>query len=484
MFDLLKKRAVYFRIEAGKEVGLGHLYRCLALADMIKADFTVYFLVIGLESEIVAIIQKSGFVTLRFADQGEWLSGIDRDGFFVLDGYNLNDNLEFEIRNTGASVIRIDDTFDSGNFADLVINHSPGANSTLYDGRAGTLYALGLDYVLLRPPFLNYKSGREEKLVGDSIFICFGGSDTKNLTKRVLSFLFTKKRFKKYYVATGVSYAHYDDLKLYISKAGHSVNLYNNISAEEMAEIMKSCSVAIVPASGIMLEAMSMGLSILAGAYISNQSQLLKIFSEKSLIFDVHNFEEDLIEKRIVELLSGNHSVRSHVIDGRSGVRLLKIFNILNISKQLELRFAKAEDVELTYRWAIDPVIRKYSFNQHIILPEEHSSWFLEKVKDSHSSYFIVTLQNTPLGAIRFDLKGTDAIISYHVDSGYHGSGIGLAVLKAGIEKYSKCKHTYPVNRLVGYVHRENIASIRIFERFGFTAENDKEAICFTKEFK
>jgi hypothetical protein len=60
-----------------------------------------------------------------------------------------------------------------------------------YDGEVYTKYLLGPEYALLRPEFLEVQAPekRIDSEVIRNIFVCFGGSDSKNLTAKVLSWL-------------------------------------------------------------------------------------------------------------------------------------------------------------------------------------------------------------------------------------------------------------------------------------------------------
>src|SRR5205085_124383 len=68
------------------------------------------------------------------------------------------------------------------------------------------------------------------------------------------------------------------------------------------------------------------------------------------------------------------------MIDGKSPERLLNVFKELTEEK-LHFRFANEYDVDLYFRWANDPLVRTNSFNQAIVIYQDHVKWFQSKLK-------------------------------------------------------------------------------------------------------
>ncbi|QIH31565.1 GNAT family N-acetyltransferase [Sphingobacterium sp. DR205] len=150
----------------------------------------------------------------------------------------------------------------------------------------------------------------------------------------------------------------------------------------------------------------------------------------------------------------------------------------------LSLRLANREDVEISFTWASDPSIRKYSFNKNLITKQEHTKWFLNKLKDQNCIYLILEdAINNKLGSIRIDRDNDSWIISYLIDRKYHGRGLGTQILRL-LEDYIIVNQ---LNRilLVGYVLKENSASIRIFEKLDYKKiVEENESVKFIKEIK
>jgi len=148
---------------------------------------------------------------------------------------------------------------------------------------------------------------------------------------------------------------------------------------------------------------------------------------------------------------------------------------------KLNLRLATNKDTEKTYQWAIDPKIRKYSFNKKNIQKDEHVAWFNEKLHDAHCFYYILedSLKNS-LGSIRVDVKNEIGTISYLLDSHFFGRGLGTTIVRL-LEEAIKIEKM-PIKQLVGFVLEENIASIKIFKKLNYTQHNNQGKIKFEKK--
>jgi len=139
------------------------------------------------------------------------------------------------------------------------------------------------------------------------------------------------------------------------------------------------------------------------------------------------------------------------------------------INRKLILRPAKIEDTELTYHWAINPIVRQYTLSQNEILKQEHEKWFSAKVTSSECLYYIALYNNTSVGSFRLDInKDGTALISYLLDPIFHGKGLGKILLKEGIEEAKKDKR---ITNVVGYVKSQNKASLHLFRTLAFSEE-------------
>jgi RimJ/RimL family protein N-acetyltransferase len=137
------------------------------------------------------------------------------------------------------------------------------------------------------------------------------------------------------------------------------------------------------------------------------------------------------------------------------------------INEQLTIEKATIADIELTFNWATNPVIRKYSFQQNEIQFDEHKAWFNKQIAEKNAIYFILWEKDKALGSLRInkDDKGL-GLISYQIAPELHGKKLGSKLLRMAI-RHIRINNT-DIERIIGYVIPENIASIKIFEKVNF----------------
>ena len=294
-----------------------------------------------------------------------------------------------------------------------------------------------------------------------------------------VSLLFSQ--FKKIIVITGAAFKITKQFRQLIA-SDYRIDHRHALNERNMFDTMLEADMAIVPASGILFETISVNCVVISGKYIDNQNIVYKNFKNERLFYDADNFEPEKLYYAISTALGGNyHYIKP--IDGESSLRLSKLFNLLRMELLFSIRLASKKDIDLTFSWANNPEIRQYSFQKHTITEEEHRNWFLSKISEINCHYLIFEYVENSIGSIRFDITGSEAIISYLLDPTYYGRGFGQILLKKGIEWLLSVYRSdeKPFNCLRGDVMRTNLPSIRIFERFGFVKKDKVDKITFEK---
>ncbi|MGF7079856.1 UDP-2,4-diacetamido-2,4,6-trideoxy-beta-L-altropyranose hydrolase [Mucilaginibacter sp. UYCu711] len=318
------KDKVYIRVDASPKIGLGHLVRCLALADMLKDKFNICFVCLSIPDEVISTFHAS-FALKVIENESDFFSMISKDDIVVIDAYHFKSDYQLTIKAKARSLVVIDDLHDKEIFADLVINHAPGIKIKDYRYQGYTKFALGPDYALLRPEFLNSALKKRVILKINTVFICFGGSDINNLTYTTLLEVIRYQQFKKIIVVVGSSYLYHTSLA---SITDFRVHFYNGVSAQRMVEIMHEAELAIVPASGILFECLSAKNIIITGKYIDNQTVFLREFSKFKNVMNCGDFSSSKLKISLDIALKAKYEPNT-IVDGKSGKRMLKIFSEL-----------------------------------------------------------------------------------------------------------------------------------------------------------
>lgn len=293
----MTKRKIYFRADASATIGYGHFIRTLALADMLKDDFDCTFFTTSPSAyQIEEMGKVCSYIALteetKFEDFINLLSG---DEIVVLDNYFFTTGYQIQIKEKGCKLVCVDDLHNRHFVSDAVLNPALLLTSE-YDVEPYTKLCLGLEYALLRKPFI--KQGKNVEKVFGRWLIAFGGSDFDNMTEKYLSFLQGDSRVKEITVIVGDAYKYYDNLKNY-TKA----SIYKNLTAEEMSIKMRQAEYAVLPSSTISIEALACGCKIANGYFVDNQIETAKMYKQEGFCVGLGDLREVSDASFIDELL-------------------------------------------------------------------------------------------------------------------------------------------------------------------------------------
>lgn len=147
--------------------------------------------------------------------------------------------------------------------------------------------------------------------------------------------------------------------------------------------------------------------------------------------------------------------------------------------KKLNLRPVTMEDAELILSWRNDAESRKNSFSQEEILVETHREWLSRKLDDGNCQMLLMTDDDKPVGQIRIDNINHIGEISYLIAPACRGFGYGTDIL---VQCEKSLKEETEV--LAGLVKADNKASMKCFERAGYTKLDGKDVNCYMKVVK
>lgn len=135
-------------------------------------------------------------------------------------------------------------------------------------------------------------------------------------------------------------------------------------------------------------------------------------------------------------------------------------------TSELFLRFAEPEDSKDLLTWRNDEGTRQASFNCNEITMEKHAKWLEETLADPERNLFIICDNKcNKLGQIRFDKIKDATEISITINPKYRNQGIGSLALCKSSNIYT---NNFGVKQLIAKLKKENIASLKAFEKAGF----------------
>ena len=295
---------IYFRADGHHKMGLGHVIRSLALAQMLKGHYRLIFLIRNPIAALCAQIEKvcDELIVLPQPEsntaeaekiRSQYLSPRDT---MVLDGYHFDTAYQRIIKRSGCQLLAIDDIHAHPFVADIVLNHALGVDPEAYKLATGTRLLLGTQYTLLRPEILN--TARRTDVISEEspLLICMGGADPNNDTLALLEKLYQQKMRRPIVLLTGAAYTYEEELKEWLSFHPLSVELYSDVSASQLVELMKRCPIAILPPSTIAYEYLHIGGLLFLTVIAANQEKMFECFIANKLAFDFKAFDETQLD--------------------------------------------------------------------------------------------------------------------------------------------------------------------------------------------
>ena len=137
------------------------------------------------------------------------------------------------------------------------------------------------------------------------------------------------------------------------------------------------------------------------------------------------------------------------------------------INNSVSIRKAHANDVKITHEWANDEDTRRSSFLSDAIPFDRHEKWWLSKLDNKKTCYFICEVGQQEAGIVRFDASDKDNLytIGITVSPQFRGRGLSDKFLKRACSAFFQSNNNAIVE---AYIKKENVASIKAFERAGF----------------
>ncbi len=286
--------------EGGKNIGFGHIMRCLSLYEAFKESGVVASFVVNGDKSVESILKKiNGKITNWLKNQTELLNCIEKANIVVLDSY-LADKKIYDLISKSAKIpVYIDDNARIEYPEGVIINGNIGAESLEYKKTDKQIYLLGTKYALLRKEFWNV----EEKIINQSvksIMITFGGDDLRCMTPDVLGILSKAFSNLKKYVIIGKGFNEIGKIE---SAADAETSLIYHPDAETMKEIMVKSDIAVSAAGQTLYELARVGVPTVAVGVADNQRVNITGWKDKGFIKFAGWWNEERIFDNILQCI-------------------------------------------------------------------------------------------------------------------------------------------------------------------------------------
>lgn len=280
---------IVIRADASAQLGIGHVMRCLTLAEGLKQEgakvaflsrempaaleqlVSRHFLMHGLK--VPTGIERSTASEKDAVETIEYLNYQSKPDWMVIDNYSIGLDWEQRVRPHVGRIMVIDDLANRAHDCDVLLDQNLCPNfETRYDalvpGHARKL--LGPRYALLRTEFYEARSHlrvRDGQI--RSILISFGGTDPSNETAKALqAMLLLEPSNIEVNVVLGGSNARAEAVSNLCSQLAYS-RVYRDVS--NMAELMVKADLAIGAPGTTTWERCLLGLPAIAIVLAPNQ---------------------------------------------------------------------------------------------------------------------------------------------------------------------------------------------------------------------
>jgi len=336
------KPRIVFRADGNSRIGLGHVVRSLALAEMLREDFECVFAIQApegpLQEQIRQTCQEIIVLPSSIPEEEcfthELATHLCCNDIVVLDGYAFKTHYQQFIKNKGCALVCIDDLHAWHFVADVVVSHVVGLKKEQFSVENYTQLYLGAAYALLRKEFLQearFTSNKKKKVEVASVFICLGGADPENHTLQVLHQCTVKAPHLTYFVVVGAANKHKQSLLDYATTTGLTVWLLENLDVEQMLFYMKLADVAITSASSVAYEYLCTHGILYLLQTADNQADVYRYLIVHRLALPFEQFGETLT----AEMQSQLRTNGSKLFDGLQQDRFLHIFRSLTRHENL-----------------------------------------------------------------------------------------------------------------------------------------------------
>jgi len=334
---------IVFRVDGNKDIGLGHVMRCLSIADSFRKNKKECVFVMA-DNSVEELIETRGYkvVVLNTCYESPELE-IDSiedticplsPELLIVDSYYVTYEY-LKYLNKLAKVVYIDDLAAFPYPVKALINYNVFGPDMDY----GLLYRdavikpdklfLGIKYVPLRDEFSDVNIRSQKEKVKD-IFVSTGGADSLHIGFKLVDYLCKQSPKYNYHFVIGAVNEDYEAINK-IACNRSDIVIHRNV--KNMKELMLSCDMAVSAAGSTLYELCSCAIPTITYILADNQQRGAKAFEQLGLMKNVgdarliEDFSEVIVNE--IETLACNLQLRKkmfanmqELVDGNGANRL------------------------------------------------------------------------------------------------------------------------------------------------------------------
>lgn len=470
--------------EGNSQVGVGHVMRCMALAQVWNAQGNrcVFFGEIeagSLRERMIADGCELFEPNLDPGDAVRRLWDLDvRNAWVVLDSYHFGPEWQDVLVDAGFTVLCIDDGARLRRYrAQVILAPDCDARPMSYETQPSTVILAGPRYRLLRQGVAENAARPASDSNNRVVLVAFGGADARNVTLDVVKALDGILSPEDCaIVVLGPANRHRIRVQDALNEVTYQSELLQDVA--DMAAVYARADLAISAAGGAAWEMAASGLPAVLVPVAPNQLPGARFLADAGAALRVdapaaihdRGFAaqvRDLLADR--PRLAAMASAGRLVCDGKGAHRVIGILSALEQGLEGNaccLRRAVPGDMGQLLRLANDPDVRANSFSPERIALEDHVNWFAARLESPDTAIFVLDLEGVVAAMVRYDRVAEGAEIDMAVHRAFRGRGLGVHILQASA---LVAMRSLAVPRLRAVVLERNLASRNCFIKAGFS---------------
>jgi UDP-2,4-diacetamido-2,4,6-trideoxy-beta-L-altropyranose hydrolase len=474
------------RADAGAFMGVGHVMRCLALAqEWITRGGAVYLYTHADSPGILERLKKENIQIYKpenapgSREEAQEIKGHAtnaRVSWMVVDGYHFSIEYLSELKESRTRLLVIDDLADNKNVpADIVLNPNAYAIPSMYPQCDHVL--AGAKYTLLRREFIDSRRMRApEPAVARKVLVTMGGGDIHNVTLKVITMLAEGGiPGLKFEVVLGSANPQEAEMRRLFS-GEKRISLH--VNPANLPDLMRGADMAISASGSTCWEMLHIGVPLMVILTADNQKKVaaeLAALGLAEVLGEHHELSSANFCRQFSEFISDKPRRHRMSVEGRNlidGFGASRIVEAMSLHP-LSVRTAREEDATLYWQWANDPEVRSSAFHSEYIEWKDHVKWFHKKLGDPECLMAVVLdASGEPLGQVRFEREAGRATLDFSISSGHRGKGFGAAVLRLATGLFFEDSNS---KRAEAWVKKTNFRSQRAFLKAGFKLFDERE---------
>lgn len=332
--------SVLIRVDATKEIAIGHLKRCISLACKLREQGVAVSFLTKRDNFTERCLKNLGF---NHAFAGSHFNQDDDCAFaisiaikteakiIIIDSYELDEVYRKRLMDNGLFVVSIDDVADRYIPSHLIINGNLNAENIKYTDTGRVSLCLGIRYLMLGPEFWNLNTTVDIDNF-NNVLITMGGIDHYDLTSKILAVLDKFDFNFDVTVIIGPYYDNLDAIKIQAYRMKKKVDLVD--SPPSLFPYMRKCSMAFSAGGQTLYELAAFGRPVIGITVWENQAGNVSELSKIGAIIGI-TYKEDkgfnvMLEESTLRLIYDKterqrlSSISSSLVDGRGAERACK----------------------------------------------------------------------------------------------------------------------------------------------------------------